>query len=63
MFSTTTKKKILYRQDKFSQVLTLKNKNNLDYFYIDDKYEKSTPKKFKIQKINSQVTEQKKKKQ
>ncbi len=34
MFGTTTKKKILYRQDKFSEVLTLKNKKNLDYFYL-----------------------------
>lgn len=36
LFANLTRKKILYRQDKFSEVLNLKNKNQLDYFYIEE---------------------------
>jgi hypothetical protein len=42
LFANLTRKKILYRQDKFSEVLNLKNKNQLDYFFLEegDKEEK-----------------------
>jgi len=34
LFANHTRKKILYRQDKFSEVLNLKNRNQLDYFFL-----------------------------
>lgn len=35
LFANITRKKILYRQDKFSEVLSLKNRNQLDYFFLE----------------------------
>lgn len=40
-------------------MLNIRNKNQLDYFYIgdDEKEEKQSPMKFKLQKINNRVQE------
>jgi len=35
MFETLTKKRILYRQKKLSDMLNVENKRKMDYFYIE----------------------------
>lgn len=36
IYKNRTEKKILYRQEKLSELIELENKNNLNYFYIKD---------------------------
>lgn len=52
-------KKVLYRQHELAEHIGLQNKTHMDYFYIEDGKQKESPRKFKLEKINSKMSPKK----